>query len=387
MKKIALITDGITPYVIGGMQRHSFYLAKYFAKMGVYVDLYHTNQSDLSINDLECFSAEEKEFIKPFVIPFPKSDRFPGHYIRASYKYSETVFEVFKKQAKVDFIYVKGFSGWKLLEEKKSGFKCAPVGVNFHGFEMFQKQPGIYSTLASKFLLQKPVLTNVSDSDYVFSYGAKITEIIKSLGVKDEKIIECPTGIEDFWINQEEIKVPGNRIKFVFMGRFERRKGVQELNEAIKHLLAEQRTFEFHFIGAIPEGKKIKSNKVVYHGTVRDSALIKNILSSMDVLVCPSYSEGMPNVIMEGMACGLCVIATGVGAVEIVVSDSTGFLLHDPAPLSIKKGMEFFLDNPFRIIERKMNARNFIKEKFLWSTIIRQLLRSISERIKDNSLT
>ena len=30
--RIALITDGIAPYVIGGMQKHSFYLAKYFAK-------------------------------------------------------------------------------------------------------------------------------------------------------------------------------------------------------------------------------------------------------------------------------------------------------------------------------------------------------------------
>ena len=30
--QIALITDGIAPYVLGGMQKHSFYLAKYFAK-------------------------------------------------------------------------------------------------------------------------------------------------------------------------------------------------------------------------------------------------------------------------------------------------------------------------------------------------------------------
>jgi hypothetical protein len=30
--RIALITDGIAPYVLGGMQKHSFYLAKYFCK-------------------------------------------------------------------------------------------------------------------------------------------------------------------------------------------------------------------------------------------------------------------------------------------------------------------------------------------------------------------
>ena len=41
--RVALITDGIYPYVIGGMQKHSFYIAKYLAKNRVYVDLFHFN--------------------------------------------------------------------------------------------------------------------------------------------------------------------------------------------------------------------------------------------------------------------------------------------------------------------------------------------------------
>ena len=52
MKKIALITDGIWPYVLGGMQKHSYYLCKYFAQNKIEVDLYHFNQSELNINDL-----------------------------------------------------------------------------------------------------------------------------------------------------------------------------------------------------------------------------------------------------------------------------------------------------------------------------------------------
>ena len=51
--KISLLTDGIFPYVIGGMQKHSYYLVKYFAQIGVYVDLYHTNQSKLDITKHE----------------------------------------------------------------------------------------------------------------------------------------------------------------------------------------------------------------------------------------------------------------------------------------------------------------------------------------------
>ena len=43
--RIALVTDGIYPYVMGGMQKHSYYLCKYLVKLGVEIDLYHTNQS------------------------------------------------------------------------------------------------------------------------------------------------------------------------------------------------------------------------------------------------------------------------------------------------------------------------------------------------------
>ena len=44
--KIALLTDGVFPYVNGGMQRHSYYLLKYFVKNKIHVDLYHMTESD-----------------------------------------------------------------------------------------------------------------------------------------------------------------------------------------------------------------------------------------------------------------------------------------------------------------------------------------------------
>lgn len=312
--KIALLTDGISPYVIGGMQKHSFYLAKYFAKNKIHVDLFHFNQSDLNINELSVFSEEEKKYIHSIVIDFPKLDKFPGHYVRESYKYSELIFDKIKDNlSSYDFIYTKGFCGWKLIEEKRKGLVCPPIGVKFHGYEMFQKPPS-FKTKLEYLLLRKPVKWISQNADYVFSYGGKITDIIKNIGVKSANIIEIPTGIEPSWINSNLIKANVKK-RFVFVGRQERRKGIEELSIVLKNILLEH-DFIIEFIGPLDEANKIKSPKVIYHGEIRDAEKIKTILQNADVLICPSHSEGMPNVIMEGMASGLAILATDVGAVR-----------------------------------------------------------------------
>lgn len=380
--RISLLTDGIFPYVIGGMQKHSYYLVKYFAKRGIYVDLYHTNQSKLDITKLELFSEEEKKFIRSFVISFPKAGKLPGHYIKASFAYSEAIFEILKKQEPSDFIYAKGFSAWKLIDEKIKGFKCAPIGVNFHGYEMFQKAPNFKTYLALRFLFQKPVLFNVNNADYVFSYGGKIDDLIKNIGVTEKKIISIPTGIEESWLVQEPSANLNSKTKFLFVGRFERRKGVEELNKAL-FLLKDNSNFEFHFVGPIPEANKLNFSHVFYHGSITDAEIMKAKVKELDVLVCPSHSEGMPNVIMEAMASGLAVIATDVGAVKLMVDEYNGVLLQSSNPNEIAFAMEKLIGLERNLLQQmKLASMEKVKNKFLWNKIIDDTVLKIKNSIK-----
>ncbi|MGB0418765.1 MAG: glycosyltransferase family 4 protein, partial [Opitutales bacterium] len=71
---------------------------------------------------------------------------------------------------------------------------------------------------------------------------------------------------------------------------------------------------EFVFIGPIPKEKQLDLPWVQYRGSVSDQDALKAELDQGDVLVCPSYSEGMPTVILEAMARGLAIVATDVGA-------------------------------------------------------------------------
>ncbi len=377
MKKIALITDGIWPYVIGGMQKHSYYLCKYFARNQIHVDLFHFNQSELDINALDIFTNDEKKYIHATVVEFPDIANGFGHYIINSYRYSLNIYELIKdKLTGYDFIYTKGFTGWHIIREKKKGIKCPPIGVKFHGYEMFQRAPDLKSKFIQLMMLRKPVKEISEQADIVFSYGGKITDIIKNIGVKPGHIVELPSGVEES-IVANSIVPTSQKVKFVYLGRYERRKGVEELNKALRSF--KDPGFEFHFIGNIPDEKQLQLPFVKYNGEIRDKQQLNSLLRQCDVLVCPSWSEGMPNVILEGMANGLTVLATNVGATNVLVNDKTGWLIENSSAGDIKNALNKIVSSGASAIDiKKQSALNLIKERFTWERLIIQLIQKLS---------
>jgi glycosyltransferase involved in cell wall biosynthesis len=377
---VALITDGISPYVLGGMQKHSFYLAKYLAKNKVYVDLFHYNDSQYNINLLEFFSEEEKKYINSIVLQFPTSAKFPGHYIYKSYKYSGLVFNAIKDKLNTyDFIYTKGFSGWKLISEKHKGsITCCKIGVKFHGYEMFQIAPESKSKI-QQFLLRPFVKKISKQADIVFSYGGKITEIIQSIGVNSKQIIEIPSGVEKGFIGNTISSHNEPYRKFVFLGRAERRKGIIELNEVLQNLVSQKQPFKFEFIGPIPDSMKIKNDSIIYHGEIRDVQKIKSLLVQNDILVCPSWSEGFPNVILEAMASGLAIIATNVGAVAAMVSDKNGWLIEPANKVHLENSLIEAI-NLKDLSSKKEQSLQLVQSTFNWEIISKKLIEAISNK-------
>jgi len=325
--RIALITPGITPYVMGGLQRHSFNLARQLARLEVPVDLYHTDfKSARGIDGLNGMTDDERKYITSIAIPWPQGDRWPGHYVRELKSFSRAVHKRLLERPQVDFVIAKSLTAWDLVEAKRRGADLPPIGVNLHGYEMFQRQPNLKSSLQS-IMMRTAFAWHAKRADYVFSYGARITDLIRDrLQIPAQKIIEIPGGIDATWIVDAPSPVQQPR-NFLFLGRHERRKGIEELHAVIAAHPAWSRFARFRFIGPIPASHRLDLPHVTYTGPISDVAELRRELHLGDVLLCPSHSEGMPNSIMEGMTAGLAVIATDVGAVGLLVSDANGALL------------------------------------------------------------
>ena len=122
-------------------------------------------------------------------------------------------------------------------------------------------------------------------------------------------------------------------LRFLFMGSIDQRKGIVDLLRAFEELKVGHEA-ELHICGGPvnPEVEKefeagVAANGAVhYHGYVSGDERLELIRQS-HVLVLPSYSEGLPLVIVEFLRCGRPVVATAVGAIPEIIRDGENGVL------------------------------------------------------------
>ncbi|HEU4402182.1 MAG TPA: glycosyltransferase, partial [Candidatus Polarisedimenticolia bacterium] len=88
----------------------------------------------------------------------------------------------------------------------------------------------------------------------------------------------------------------------------------------------------------------------VHWAGVRDEGW--QLLMATDLYVQPSRSEGVPLAVLEAMALGLPVVASGVGGIrEAVVDDETGLLVEPDSPDKLAEAITALLAQPSRLRE------------------------------------
>lgn len=120
-------------------------------------------------------------------------------------------------------------------------------------------------------------------------------------------------------------------VRFLFVGRVMREKGVDELFAAAKRMKQEYGDgVEFHIVGSFEEGYKPlmdeleQAGVVKYHGYQSD---MKRFYAMASCVVLPSYHEGMSNVLLEAAASGRPLITSDISGCREAVEDGvSGYL-------------------------------------------------------------
>jgi len=110
---------------------------------------------------------------------------------------------------------------------------------------------------------------------------------------------------------------------------------------------------------------------IKFLGPLKKNEVIENIKKT-NVIIVPSYAEGLPNVAMEAFSIGRPVIGSNVGGIpELVEHKKTGYLFPPGNTDELVKALEFFCTNKEKInifgaqarkkVETEFNASNFIK--------------------------
>jgi glycosyltransferase involved in cell wall biosynthesis len=99
------------------------------------------------------------------------------------------------------------------------------------------------------------------------------------------------------------------------------------------------------------------------------------VLAGATVYVQPSYQEGMPNSVLEAMACALPIVATRIsGNVDLVEEGDSGLLVPVADEDSLAEALASLLAAPERARAMGLRSREIVERRFSVPSVLQQLL-------------
>ena len=123
-------------------------------------------------------------------------------------------------------------------------------------------------------------------------------------------------------------------------------------------------------------GSPGKQRRAVFDGSfvlAGFRADVDQFLPFLDLFVLPSYTEGLPNVVLESFAAGVPVVATAVGGTPEVVEDgASGYLVPAGDPQALADRILDALANEDRLRDMGLQGRQTVVERFTFSAQARR---------------
>ena len=282
--------------------------------------------------------------------------------------YNDLASEIVKN--KVDCLYYHSSIGLALLKDllaikkakRKTKIKTV-LHIHFADYEKIMTGISCFDSLILKYIkkyIDRVVfLSNKTKQEFIEKGVSKekccVIYNFSTISFTDEEI-------------SEHLRSDMDKPQFLFVGSIDRRKGIFDALDCLKQL---PNDFLVHICGgfnsaddekAFNEYQQQLGDKMVFHGYVSKDEKNDVFLNS-DVLLLPSYAEGLPVVILEAFSAACCVITTNVGAIPEIVENKAESIINAGNIDELKNAISFYLNYENYEEIRNKKQKNYIESK------------------------
>lgn len=183
---------------------------------------------------------------------------------------------------------------------------------------------------------------------------------------------------------QEAHKAPGE-VWIAYIGRMESIKGYQDILAVAEELTPQYPQVRFFMIGPY-QGKEEwvaqhQTDRIRFLGHRHDAYAWLKVI---DIFLLASYSEGLPNALMEAMAAGVACISSRVGGVKTLIKENErGLTFPAGNRKALKQQIIRLIENPNERDRLGQAGKEYIRSGFDWKVIRRQYAELFNELVHD----
>lgn len=268
-------------------------------------------------------------------------------------------------------------------------------------------KPNVYGGIASR-ISHTPQIANITGLGSAVENSSllqRITVFLYKLGLKKAKKVffqnesNLKFCVERRMVNKNFELIPGSgvnlqifsfkpypentRIRFLYLGRVMREKGIDQFLEAAEDITKGYPCCEFVVVGRCEEEYKEKLMEMEEKGIVSyvgQQSDVRPYIENSHCTIHPSfYPEGMSNVLLESCALGRPIITTDrPGCREIIDDGINGFMIKQRDTQDLIEKIKMFLDLPYiEKVNMGLAARKKVEKEFDRQIVVDAYLKAI----------
>lgn len=293
-------------------------------------------------------------------------ETFQNNYDGKSYQFNWIQKSINLK--KYDRIWVRTLQFWNLIKNERNinyknydliiGQMGCPGGYTAVKLAQKYKKPSIVGLRGSDVTsyLKAPILKNLakwtySKCDHIVTVSDDLRKQLIAKGIFTDKITTIKNGINPLFTTQnkqtakESLGLNGQQV-ILYVGHLIPIKGVKYLIQAFS-LIQKQSNYQLYLIGTGEEEPRLRNlvttknlaDRIHFIGNVSQPGLVQ-WYNAADIFCLPSLREGIPNVILEALACGTPVVATDISNNSDIINEANGFLVQPENAVQLAEAIE-----------------------------------------------